>query len=251
MHSQGPNYRAIVSSDWNECLAPTGPFDVIMFHHPELASDLMRIFQAYTGNRISLGKAVAQLRKLLPGLVSRQEMDQYLEASFKTYRGVTELIRWCRENEVLFMINTTAFQGFCERAMAKGLIPEVPVVSAHPLIRYGEPGEGRTRWMDLRETSDKALNTELVMKDAGLGPEKVLIMGDSGGDGPHFQWGASVGARLVGSMTKASLAGFCAERDVEIHTFFGPVYKEGEARDFDREMAVDFMDLVPVIEEIL
>ena len=29
-------YKAIISSDWNECLAPTGPFDPIAFVYPEI-----------------------------------------------------------------------------------------------------------------------------------------------------------------------------------------------------------------------
>jgi hypothetical protein len=33
-------YKAIVSSDWNECLAPSGPFDFISFNHPELTPHL-------------------------------------------------------------------------------------------------------------------------------------------------------------------------------------------------------------------
>jgi hypothetical protein len=30
--------KAIVASDWNECLAPCGPFDPIPFAYPRLAS---------------------------------------------------------------------------------------------------------------------------------------------------------------------------------------------------------------------
>jgi hypothetical protein len=29
-------YKGMISSDWNECLAPCGPFDPIAFAYPEL-----------------------------------------------------------------------------------------------------------------------------------------------------------------------------------------------------------------------
>lgn len=32
-------YRAMISSDWNECLAPCGPFDAIAFTYPDLEPD--------------------------------------------------------------------------------------------------------------------------------------------------------------------------------------------------------------------
>ena len=52
------SYSAIISSDWNECLAPTGPFDPIVFHHPALKAQVQEIFKEYTGNRIRLGEHV-------------------------------------------------------------------------------------------------------------------------------------------------------------------------------------------------
>ena len=45
-------FKAIVSSDWNECLAPCGPFDSISFAYPELREALTGIFKQYTANTI-------------------------------------------------------------------------------------------------------------------------------------------------------------------------------------------------------
>ena len=148
-------YRAIVSSDWNECLAPCGPFDCLAFNHPELEADLAAVFRQYSGNRISLGEATGRIRNLLPDPLSPDQMDAYLDASFTTYRGVPALIRWCLDNKILFMINTTGMIGYFQRIFAKGLLPPVPVLSAHPLIRY--PGlKSDPLWVcELFETRDK------------------------------------------------------------------------------------------------
>ena len=59
-------YGAIISSDWNECLAPCGPFDVFAFHYPHLDSEFRDVFKQYTGNVISLSDAVKAIRKLVP-----------------------------------------------------------------------------------------------------------------------------------------------------------------------------------------
>ena len=77
-------YKAIVSSDWNECLAPCGPFDFIAFNYPQLTSNLTTIFQKYTGNMISLGEAARQIQDLLPGPITKEQMDAYLDKSFIT-----------------------------------------------------------------------------------------------------------------------------------------------------------------------
>ena len=78
---------------------------------------------------------------------------------------------------------------------------------------------------------------------------ECILIGDSGGDGPHFEWGASVGAYLVGSMTKPSLESYCRKKEIKINTRFGVSYSEGEKKDPAREMEVDFMGLVSVIEK--
>ncbi|MGD8670296.1 MAG: hypothetical protein PVF31_09445, partial [Desulfobacterales bacterium] len=75
--------------------------------------------------------------------------------------------------------------------------------------------------------------------------------GDSGGDGPHFKWGAENGGFLIANMTKPSLRRYCEQNDISIHTHFGPSYADGEARDIGKEMQVNFMDLTPLIENFL
>jgi hypothetical protein len=240
-------YNGIVSSDWNECLAPCGPFDPIAFAYPELEADLSGIFRLYTGNQISLSEATRRIEGLLPGPITEGQMDAYVEASFVTYKGVTDLIRWCTKHEILFMINTTGMQGYFQRAMAKGLLPQGIVVAANPMISY--PGQ-ETEMYEVREIEDKAKNTTAVLQEHGIPAQRLIIMGDSGGDGPHFKWGASVGAYLVGSMTKPSLEKFCRKKGVEINTRFGVSYAEGEQKDPKREMEVDFMGLTEVIGEV-
>jgi hypothetical protein len=76
-------------------------------------------------------------------------------------------------------------------------------------------------------------------------------MGDSGGDGPHFEWAHRTGAFIIGSMTKPSLAGYCGQRGIAMNRQFGLVYGPGEPRDPGREMAVDFQDLTAFIEKVL
>jgi hypothetical protein len=104
---------------------------------------------------------------------------------------------------------------------------------------------------EVREIEDKAKNTETIMRAHSILPNKAIVMGDSGGDGPHFAWGASVGAHLIGSMPKPSLEKYCRGKGIEINTRFGVTYAEGEKRDSAREMKVDFMGLVPVIEKVI
>jgi len=241
-------YKGMISSDWNECLAPCGPFDPIAFAHPELEADLSTVFRSYTSNKTTLSEAVRRLGKLLPMPVSETKMDAYLKASFVTYRGVRDLIQWCTKNHILFMINTTGMQGYFQRAMTKGLLPQGIVVAANPLISY--PGK-ETKMYQVREIEDKAKNTAAVLREYAISAQKLIIMGDSGGDGPHFAWGTFVGAHLVGSMTKPSLERFCRNEGIEINTRFGVTYPEGEKRDPVREMEVDFMGLVPLIEQVV
>jgi len=245
------SYTAIISSDWNQCLAPTGPFDPILFHHPTLKSRLEGIFKEYTGIHISLGEAMGRIKVLIPQPLSEEEMDAYLNASFKIYKGVADLIEWSMSRNILFMINTTGFQGFFQRAFLKELIPAVPALSAHPLIRFQRKPSDPDLILDLFETVDKGRNTTAVMKRFSVPPEKVVLIGDSGGDGPHFEWGAKVGTTLVGSMTKGSLHSYCNSRGIEIDAFFGLSYVHGGERDPDKEMEVDFMALRPILEERL
>ncbi len=76
-------FRALFSSDWSECLSPNGPFDPIAFNYPEHQAQLERIFKQYTGNAITLNAAVESINKLLPCGPTQEQMDAYLDASFR------------------------------------------------------------------------------------------------------------------------------------------------------------------------
>ena len=128
MFLKNKSYKAIVSSDWNECLAPCGPFDFISFNYPQLTAELETIFKQYTGNVISLGEAVGQIQKLLPAPITEKQMDNYLDDSFSTYKGVPELIEWCLSNNILIMINTTGMIGYFQRVFAKNLLPKQQLI---------------------------------------------------------------------------------------------------------------------------
>jgi hypothetical protein len=180
-------YKALISSDWNECLAPCGPFDPVSFAFPDLEPELRSLFRQYTGNEISLAEATRRIAALTPRPVTTEDMDAYLDASFSTYRGVPELIDWCLSRDILFMINRT----------------------------------------------------------------RVVVVGDSGGDGPHFEWGSSLGAFLIGSMTKGSLESYCSKRGITVHERFGISYASGETRVVEKELSVNFMELTYLIEVFL
>ena len=247
----GQRCTAVFSSDWSECLSPSGPFDFIAWNFPALGASLEEIFRSYTDNRITLGEACGRVRQALPGPVSAEMMDAYLEREFAVYRGVPELIEWCREAGILFMLNTTGMIGYFQRVFAKGLLPRVPVISANPLVRYPASSSDPGTILALAETADKGRNTAALAAARGIPAGRVVVMGDSGGDGPHFEWAHAAGASAVSSMTKASLDGWCRERGIPIRARFGLSYGPGEARRLADEMAVDFRGLIPVIEEIL
>lgn len=251
MQHENKNYKALISSDWNECLAPCGPFDFISFNYPQLASKLETIFKKYTGNIISLSEAARQIQQLPAAPITENQMDQYLVKSFSTYRGVSELIEWCKSHNILFMINTTGMIGYFQRIFAKKLLPPVTLLSAHPMVRYPVVDTDPVHVYDLFETTDKSKNTETVMRRFNLSSKKVIIMGDSGGDGPHFKWGAGINAFLIANMIKPSLRRYCEQNNISIHMQFGPAYANGEAKNLGREMQVNFMDLVPIIEDFL
>jgi len=251
MATKNRQYKALVSSDWNECLAPCGPFDFIAFIYPELESDLDSIFKQYTGNMISLGEAAQKIQKLLPGPVTEDHLDAYLDTSFITYTGVADLIEWCLARDILFMLNTTGMIGYFQRVFAKGLLPKVPVLSAHPMVRYPKRETDPLQVYDLFEIQDKSKNTRAAAERYDIPAEKIIIMGDSGGDGPHFEWGAQINAFLIGSMPKPSLETYCQAKGVDIDLRFGLSYAEGDAKDPKQEMQTDFRDLSPVIEKCL
>jgi 2-hydroxy-3-keto-5-methylthiopentenyl-1-phosphate phosphatase len=245
------HYKAMVSSDWNECLAPCRPFDCISFAYPRLEANLTAVFRQYTGNLISLGEAVGQIKELLPAPITPEQMDAYLDESFTTYTGVPELIEWCASNNVLFMINTTGTIGYFQRIFAKKLLPLVPEVSAHPLIRYPQNTSGSFRVHELLETRDKGKNTDEIARSLAIPAAKIILLGDSGGDGPHFEWGAAEGAFLIASMIKPSLDVYCRKKDIEIDLRFGLSYSRREKRNPQKELQVNFMVLTTMIEEIV
>jgi 2-hydroxy-3-keto-5-methylthiopentenyl-1-phosphate phosphatase len=244
-------YKAIVSSDWNECLAPCTPFDFISFNYPQLATELETIFKQYTGNIISLGEAVRLIQNLLPAPITEKQMDQYLDESFATYSGVPELIEWCQSNNILVMINTTGMIGYFQRVFAKNLLPKMPVLSAHPMVRYPKGDTDPRHVYDLFETMDKSKNTASVIRSFNIPANKIIIIGDSGGDGPHFEWGAASHAFLIASMTKPSLKKYCDQKGIQINAQFGPSFAEGEIKDLGKEMQVNVMDLAPIIEDFI
>ncbi len=244
-------YKAIVSSDWSECLSPNGPFDCIAFNFPALADELNHIFRQYTGNIISLTQATRAIRERLPQSLVVEQMDAYLEASFQTYKGVAELIEWCLDYDVLFMINTTGTQGYFQRVFAKKLLPTVPIVAANPSIRFADSGTETSYANEVLEIEDKPKNTEAILRAHSLPANKVVIMGDSGGDGPHFRWGAENGAFLIGIMAKNSLVGFCESTRIRVNRFFGLSYGVDQARDLEKEMKFDFRNSLTFCKTLL
>lgn len=251
MERQAGPFKAIFSSDWSECLSPSGPFDFIAFAYPQIEPELKEVFRSYTGNRISLGEACNRIQRTLPGPITPEMMDAYLEREFAVYRGVPELIDWCAGKGILFMLNTTGMIGYFQRVFAKGLLPSVPVLSANPLFRFPAGAGDPPLILDLHETRDKGRNTAAVVAETGIPAKRVMVMGDSGGDGPHFEWANQAGAFIIGSMTKHSLATYCDSRGIAICRRFGLVYGPGETRDVVREMAIDFRALIDTIEKAL
>ncbi len=244
-------YRAVVSSDWSECLSPNGPFDPITFTFPQLKSGLDIIFRQYTGNEITLTEATSRISAMLPAEVTMDQMDAYLDAGFRTYARVPDLIEWCLSRDILFVLNTTGTQGYFQRAIAKGLLPGVPMICANPMIRFPGGSDSPRFENTVVEISDKAKCTQAVLRSVNLPSAKLVVVGDSGGDGPHFEWAAGQGAFLVASMCKDSLARYCRSKGIAISARFGLVYGPGEKRDIDREMSVDFMDLADLIAQAL
>ena len=251
MNAKNKTYRALISSDWSECLAPCSPFDCISFNYPELGPALESIFKRYTGNIISLGEAALQIQRLLPKPITQQQMDAYVNASFSTYKGVPELIDWCLRNDILFMINTTGMIGYFQQIFAAGLLPQLPVLSAHPMIRYVLQLSDPDTIFDLFEIEDKPKNTEAALRHFNIPAGRVILMGDSGGDGPHFKWGSRHGALLIGCMTKSSLKKYCDQHDVPLDVEFGISDTDRSPKDLQPEMQTDFMDLWPVIKDFL
>ena len=149
------------------------------------------------------------------------------------------------------MINSTGMIGYFQRVFARKMLPRVPVLSAHPMTRYPHCSTDPFEIYELLETRDKGRNTEAASKIESIPADKIILMGDSGGDGPHFEWGVKKGAFLIGSMTKASLDSYCREKDIAINFRFGLDYTQDKRKDFDTDLKIDFKDLVSTIEEFL
>lgn len=241
----------MVSSDWSQCLSPSGPFDAFVYHYPEIELELQGIFNCYTSNEISLSKAVGRVKGILPAPLTTDQMDAYLEARFEVYKGVDKLIHWCREHKILFMINTTGFMGYFQRILAKSLLPPFTVLSAQSMLRFIHGQNDPQKMIDLFEIEDKATNTAAIARRYQISPENIILMGDSGGDGPHFEWGARVGATLVGSMTKSSLSAYCRGKGVRIDHLFGHTYAEDEKISLEKEHGFDFMKLSNIITQVM
>lgn len=245
------SYTAMISSDWNQCLAPCGPFDAFAYHHPGLHEALDRIFRQYTSNAMSLGRAAGAIAKLLPAPLSPDQMDAYLLDRFATYTGVPEFIQWCSGHQILFMINTTGLAGYFQRALALGLLPAFGVLAAHPLVRYDHYATDPSVILELEEITDKPRHTAAMAKQFHIAPEKIIIMGDSGGDGPHFQWGARNGATLIGSMVKPSLERYCSGQGISMTHRWGHTYAAGETVEPEKELDYEFTDLIGIVEQVL
>jgi phosphoglycolate phosphatase-like HAD superfamily hydrolase len=241
----------LISSDWSECLSPSGPFDPISFTWPKLEDSLEGIFRSYTQGRISMSEAMRQVKEMLPEELTQELMDKYLQDRFCSYQGVPELIHWCRENGLAFMINSTGTIGYFQRALALGLLPEIDLLSACSLLRYPPGQQDPEHILELREITDKPLNTASAAEILEVPFNQVVVMGDSAGDGPHFQWAQEQGARSIGCMTKASLQDFCQEHHVQISAYIGPSYAPGQGRDPEAEDSTDFRDLIPLLQKWL
>ncbi|MCK4988349.1 MAG: hypothetical protein KAS40_22595, partial [Desulfobacterales bacterium] len=153
--------------------------------------------------------------------------------------------------DILFMINTTGMTGYFQRVFAKGLLPRVPALSAHRMVRYPKQDSDPNMIFDLFEIKDKGKNTEAAVRFFNIPFNQIILMGDSGGDGPHFEWGTKADAFLIGSMTKPSLEKYCLKKDIKTHVRFGISYTEVQEKDLQKEMQVNFMDLSSTIEDRL
>ena len=244
------SYRGLISSDWSECLSPNGPFDFMAHVYPQLESDLSAIFRQYTSNQISLGEAMRRCQRLLPAPISQEQMDAYLGAHFKHYTGVPELMEACLSKNILFMINTTGSHGYFERAIAKKLLPCPTALSAHPEITFGTETDSYAYYA-LHEITDKPVNTEKAAKHFQIAPQNIIVVGDSGGDGPHFKWAADQKAYRMASMAKPSLKEYCGKHQIDVDHYFGLSYEARESRREADEMQVDFRELLPFIIERL
>ncbi len=244
-------YNGMISSDWSQCLSPNGPFDPLDYLYPDLKPDLTRIFRQYTGNEIPLGLAIDQVSAIVPDWPAADQLDRYLSSRFATYAGVPQLIQWCRRHKILFMVNTTGFAAYFQRVVANGMLPAIDVLSAQSKWRLTAQESSSMHLIELQEIEDKARNSAVIARKFSIPGHRIAVMGDSGGDGPHFEWGAAIGATLIGSMTKPSLRRYCSDRRILIHHEIGHIYQAGESISKDKESDVDFRSLIGILEPVM
>jgi hypothetical protein len=139
--------------------------------------------------------------------------------------------------------------GYFQRARVKRLLPALDAVSAHPMLRFASVPGVEISFHDLYEIEDKPKNTQKVMERFHLPASRLFILGDSGGDGPHFAWGAARGAHLVGCMTKPSLKAYCRKHHIRLNLDFGLSPPPGEPRDPQSEMGFDYMELATYMDQ--
>lgn len=104
--------------------------------------------------------------------------------------------------------------------------------------------------MPLLEVSDKGRNTQRALHAMDIASSRPVLIGDSGGDGPHFKWGQANNAFLIGSMTKPSLQAYCRQNGIRPDLLFGISYGDGDEKNHEQEMGVNFRDLIPVIADM-
>ena len=156
------NFRAIISSDWNQCLAPCGPFDPMVYTYPDLTSDLTTIFKEYTNNGISLGTAKQKIKNRLPGPISIRQMDAYLDNSFITYKGVPELIDWCAKNKILFINASNEYEKHPEVRRLNRLSEE-HIKKIVEVYREFKEVEGFSRIVSIEEVKEKDYNLNVSL----------------------------------------------------------------------------------------
>ncbi len=245
------HYAGMVTTDWSECLAPCGPFDMIAFHYPHLGDRVEAIFRGYTGNTITLTQAMAQIMELLPAPLDRRQMDAYIDSEYEVYADVVALREWCRQNDILFMINSTGAMGYFQRVFARGLLIPPDALAAHPAVRFATESSDPQFMLPIREIDDKPLQSQTVAQRHGIPMQRIVVIGDSGGDGPHFKWGARKGATLVASLVKTSLLTFCRRHQIQIHHHWNPGLTEAcpaEGRPYGRP---DLDTLTTMVGEIM
>ena len=90
------------------------------------------------------------------------------------------------------------------------------------MIRYTAGSHDPEIILPIQEISDKPIHTAVIARRFQIPDEHIVVIGDSGGDGPHFNWGARIGATLIASLAKDSLLSYCRERRIDIHHHWNP-----------------------------